>query len=239
MSSFPYVVVGGGTAGGYAIRALVEAGVEGKDICMIGSEPKMPYERPALTKAYLHAPGSKVRARLPGFHTCVGGGGERQTPEWYVEKGITVHLSTHVKALEAGGKKVTVSSGQEIEASQSLFVATGANARMFDMYKGTNVSVVRNEADCAGLVEAMEKGTGLNLVIVGGGYIGLEVAAAAVGWKDNLASVTVLNMDSALLQRIFADAPAFSEMLEASLVNSENGVKAVVKNGVKFKNVVR
>jgi monodehydroascorbate reductase (NADH) len=57
-------------------------------ICM---QQVAPYERPTLTKAYLFPP-DKGPARLPGFHTSVGGGGERQTPEWYAEKGIEVNL---------------------------------------------------------------------------------------------------------------------------------------------------
>jgi len=47
------------------------------------------YERPALSKAYLFP---ENPARLPGFHTCVGGGGERQLPEWYAENGETLGL---------------------------------------------------------------------------------------------------------------------------------------------------
>ncbi|CAD7924360.1 unnamed protein product [Amoebophrya sp. A120] len=239
MPEFPYVIVGGGNASGYVVRTLVENGVAGSDICLVGSEEKHPYERPALTKAYLHAPGSKVRARLPGFHTCVGGGGERQTPEWYGEKGVTVKLGTKVTALDSGKKCVSTSSNEEITAQKALFVATGCNPRIFDMYKGSNVSLVRNEADCAALVSSMEGGKDLKLVVVGGGYIGLEVTAAAVGWGENLASVTILNMDPMCLQRIFWDAPEFSKMLQASVESESHPVKCTVKNGIKISNVVK
>lgn len=78
----PIVIVGGGNASGYCVKTLLESGVEGSEVHMLCGEQVLPYERPALTKAYLHHPGAKVRARLPGFHTCVGGGGERQTAEW-------------------------------------------------------------------------------------------------------------------------------------------------------------
>eukprot|EP00421_Protoceratium_reticulatum_P061534 CAMPEP_0168502856 /NCGR_PEP_ID=MMETSP0228-20121227/75549_1 /TAXON_ID=133427 /ORGANISM="Protoceratium reticulatum, Strain CCCM 535 (=CCMP 1889)" /LENGTH=371 /DNA_ID=CAMNT_0008519881 /DNA_START=38 /DNA_END=1153 /DNA_ORIENTATION=+ len=128
--SFDYIIVGGGNAAGYACRELVAQGVGAGKVGLIQAEPVVPYERPALTKAYLHPPSAKVRARLPGFHTCVGGGGDRQTPEWYAEKGIT---------------------REEIEAGQ--------------------------------LVKALEDLGGKGkAIIVGGGYIGLEVAAALVGW---------------------------------------------------------
>lgn len=60
--------------------------------------PFVPNPSPALTKAYLHHPGAAARARLPGFHTCVGGGGERHTPEKYQELGVTVLLNTKVRS---------------------------------------------------------------------------------------------------------------------------------------------
>ena len=55
-------------------------------------------------------PWSQVRARLPGFHTCVGGGGERQTPDWYAEKGITF-LQGRATGIDL--KKKVVSIGEE------------------------------------------------------------------------------------------------------------------------------
>ncbi|CAD7929713.1 unnamed protein product [Amoebophrya sp. A25] len=237
-SSFPYVIVGGGNSAGYAVKTLMESGVAGSEICMIGSEPVAPYERPALTKGYLHAPGSKVRARLPGFHTCVGGGGERQTPEWYAEKGVTLRLGSPATKLDAGSKTVTCSD-DTIAADKALYVATGCNARTFDMYQGTNVFTIRSEADCAGLVKAMEGLQGGKLVIIGGGYIGLEVAAGAMGWSENLSSLTILNMDNIIMKRVFSDATGFAEMLQASVTAPAATPRAIVENNVQFKSLTR
>ena len=89
MSSRSIVVVGAGNAAGYLVRALVSHGL-GKNVTLIGAEDVAPYERPAPTKGFLHA---QNPPRLPGFHTCVGGGGERQTPEWYVEHGVELKLT--------------------------------------------------------------------------------------------------------------------------------------------------
>ena len=69
------------------MRALVGAPSTSSpsSVTIVSEENVLPYERPALSKAFLneHSP-----ARLPGFHTCVGGGGERQTEEWYKEKEV-------------------------------------------------------------------------------------------------------------------------------------------------------
>mmetsp|Transcript_22217 Transcript_22217/g.56033 ORF Transcript_22217/g.56033 Transcript_22217/m.56033 type:complete len:505 (-) Transcript_22217:279-1793(-) len=247
--SYTHVVIGGGVAAGYVVRSLVERGVPGAEICVISAEPVHPYERPALTKAYLHAPGSKVRARLPGFHTCVGGGGERQDEEWYSQRGVTVKLNTTVVSMELPlpqnammkQKTVVTSSGEKIVASGNVFVATGARARLVDTYRGANVALVRNEADCAAIVEKMEREKDLKMVIIGGGYIGLEVAAAAIGWTENLASVTVINSGAALLSRIFADAPVCSALVEQSLTSPafRPAVPASVLHNTKIADVIR
>eukprot|EP00421_Protoceratium_reticulatum_P045435 CAMPEP_0168448218 /NCGR_PEP_ID=MMETSP0228-20121227/46983_1 /TAXON_ID=133427 /ORGANISM="Protoceratium reticulatum, Strain CCCM 535 (=CCMP 1889)" /LENGTH=426 /DNA_ID=CAMNT_0008462749 /DNA_START=38 /DNA_END=1318 /DNA_ORIENTATION=+ len=183
--SFDYIIVGGGNAAGYACRELVAQGVGAGKVGLIQAEPVVPYERPALTKAYLHPPSAKVRARLPGFHTCVGGGGDRQTPEWYAEKGITL-VQGRATAVDLAGKTVTV--GGEPYQYQKLILATGARALRVSAFgvKGDDlpgVFYVREEIEAGQLVKALEDLGGKGkAIIVGGGYIGLEVAAALVGW---------------------------------------------------------
>ena len=83
------------------------------------------YERPALSKAYLFP---ENPARLPGFHTCVGGGGDRQAPEWYAEKGVSFLTGTKVTAVDVAAKKLTTASGDTI-GYEKLLVATGARVR--------------------------------------------------------------------------------------------------------------
>jgi monodehydroascorbate reductase (NADH) len=218
-----YVILGGGNAGGYAARELVKQlgeDVKGRAL-LIGAEPVVPYERPALTKAYLHPPGAKVRARLPGFHTSVGGGGERQTPQWYEDKGIGVRSGTRVASVDAKKKTLTLEGGEEVKYG-TLFFCTGASAlKAADIgitgQPSSGVHYVREEADAASLVSAFEglqkaseekkvanpswalqeKG---KVVLVGGGYIGLEVAAAAAGWGFE---PTVVLPDKEVLPKVF------------------------------------
>eukprot|EP00933_Yihiella_yeosuensis_P046678 TRINITY_DN42266_c0_g1_i1.p1 TRINITY_DN42266_c0_g1~~TRINITY_DN42266_c0_g1_i1.p1 ORF type:complete len:436 (+),score=115.62 TRINITY_DN42266_c0_g1_i1:72-1379(+) len=183
--NFEYLIVGGGNAAGYACREFVAQGVGAGKIGIISEEPVAPYERPALTKAYLHPPSAKVRARLPGFHTCVGGGGERQTPEWYTEKGISF-VNGKASSVDLAAKKVKVAD--DVIEYQKLILATGTRALKVSQFgvKGDdlgNVFYLRNEKDASELVKALEAlGGDKKAVIVGGGYIGLECAAALVGW---------------------------------------------------------
>jgi monodehydroascorbate reductase (NADH) len=199
--SFEYLVVGGGNGAGYACRELVAQGVPSGKVGVITEEPVAPYERPALTKAYLHPPTAKVRARLPGFHTCVGGGGERQTPEWYEEKGIAL-LSGRATALDLGAKSVMLGDGTQCSYGK-LIVATGASASRVSA-KGKdleNIFYLRQEADAAALVRTLEgMATGAKVAIVGGGYIGLECAAALVGWG---LEVTIVFPSEYCMPRLF------------------------------------
>lgn len=183
--SFEYLVVGGGNAAGYACREFVAQGVPAGAVGILTAEPVPPYERPALTKAYLHPPTAKVRARLPGFHTCVGGGGERQTSEWYEEKGIEL-VNGRATSVDLASKSVAIDGGTI--TYQKLILATGVKALKVSSFgvKGDdlgNVFYLREEAEAAALVKSLEalNGSG-KAVIVGGGYIGLECAAALSGW---------------------------------------------------------
>ena len=87
-----------------------------------------------MTKAFLHGPGAKVRARLPGFHTCVGSGGDRQTSEWYKEKGITVATNVQLNSVDDKAKTVVLASAgtqsgeTESVSYENLFLALGMSA---------------------------------------------------------------------------------------------------------------
>lgn len=211
--SFEFLIVGGGNAAGYACRELVAQGVGADKVGIITAEAVAPYERPALTKAYLHPPSAKVRARLPGFHTCVGGGGERQTPEWYTEKGISF-IQGKATSVDLAAKTVLV-NGEKAVGYGKLIIATGTRAlqvRNFGV-KGDdleNVFYLREEHEAALLVKALEAlSGGGKAVIVGGGYIGLEVAAALVGWGID---TTMVFPESHCLSRVFT--PEIAKWME-------------------------
>ena len=169
------VVVGGGNSAGYFARAVVAAG-RGADLTVISAEDVLPYERPALTKAFLNETGP---ARLPGFHTSVGGGGERQNQEWYDANGVEVHLGTRVVSWDAASKTVTTDRDGASFGYEKLIVAVGCTALKLPASMGGDlpgVHYVRDHADALALYDAMSKARAP--VVIGGGYIGLEAAAA-------------------------------------------------------------
>ncbi|KAG8374141.1 hypothetical protein BUALT_Bualt11G0100000 [Buddleja alternifolia] len=177
--SFKYLIVGGGVAAGYAAREFVKQGVKPGELAIISKEAVAPYERPALSKAYLFPEGT---ARLPGFHVCVGSGGERLLPEWYSEKGISLILSTEIVKADLASKTL-VSAASETFKYQTLIIATGsAVVKLTDFgVRGAdakNIYYLREIEDADQLVEAIKTKKNGKAVVVGGGYIGLELSAA-------------------------------------------------------------
>ncbi|CAI9094154.1 OLC1v1029844C1 [Oldenlandia corymbosa var. corymbosa] len=194
-------------------------------LCIVSKEAFAPYERPALTKAYLF-PLDKKPARLPGFHTCVGSGGERQTPDWYKEQGIETFYEDPVTGIDIEKQTLTTNSGKLLKYG-SLIVATGATAsRLPDKIGGNlpGVHYIRDVADADSLISSLEKAS--KVVVVGGGYIGMEVAAATVAWKLD---TTIIFPEEHLLQRLFT--PSLAQKYEQFY--QENGVKIVKGASIK------
>ncbi|CAN4077666.1 unnamed protein product [Withania somnifera] len=222
-----YVVVGGGNAAGYAARTFVEHGLANGKLCIVTKEPYAPYERPALTKAYLF-PLDKKPARLPGFHTCVGSGGERQTPDWYKEQGIEMLYEDPVTGVDIEKQTLTTSSGKLLKYG-TLIIATGCTASRFPEKIGGNlpgVHYIRDVVDADSLISSLGKAK--KLVVVGGGYIGMEVAAAAVAWKLD---TSIIFPEEHLLSRLFT--PSLAQKYEQ--LYQDNGVKFV--KGAKIKHL--
>ncbi|XP_042502364.1 monodehydroascorbate reductase, chloroplastic/mitochondrial [Macadamia integrifolia] len=222
-----YVIVGGGNAAGYAARTFVEQGMADGRLCIVCKEAVVPYERPALTKGYLF-PLDKKPARLPGFHTCVGSGGERQTTDWYKENGIEMLHEDPVTAVDIGKQTLTTSSGKLLKYG-SLIIATGCTAVRFPEKIGGNLSgvhYIRDVADADSLIQSLGKAQ--KVVIVGGGYIGMEVAAAAAGWKLD---TTVIFPENQLMPRLFT--PSLARRYEE--LYQQNGIKFL--KGASIKNL--
>ena len=203
------VVVGAGQAGASLVAKLRALGHAG-DITLIGAEPAPPYQRPPLSKAYLLGEMDEERLWLRG-------------PEFYAEQNIALRLGEPVTAIDPVAKTVTL-AGEAIGYDE-LVLTTGANPRRLPAAVGgdlAGVYTVRTLAD----VDAMkaEFMPDRRLVIIGGGYIGLE--AAAVAAKLGL-DVTVLEMAPRILQRVAA--PETSDYFRA--LHTANGVKILESTG--------
>ncbi len=178
------VVIGGGQAGSSLVARLRNAGFEGQ-IDLICEEPVPPYQRPPLSKKYLMGEMERERLYL-------------RPESFYAENGITLHLSRTAMAIDRAAKTVTVNG--DALAYDQLALTTGSVPRRLPAAIGgtlRGVHVVRTLAD----IDAMmpEVTPGKRVLIVGGGYIGLE--AAAVCATLGLA-VTLVEMAPRILQRV-------------------------------------
>ena len=205
------VVIGAGQAGAALVAKLRALGHQGA-ITLIGEEPAPPYQRPPLSKAYLMGEMEEERLWLRGA-------------EFYADNAITLKLGQKVTAIDPQAKTVTV--GAEVIAYDELALTTGSYPRRLPAAVGgdlAGVYTVRTLAD----VDAMkaEFVAGRRLVIVGGGYIGLE--AAAVAAKLGL-DVTVLEMAPRILQRVAA--PETSDYFRK--LHSAHGVKILESTGLE------
>ncbi|KAL2634352.1 hypothetical protein R1flu_005831 [Riccia fluitans] len=210
--SFRVVILGGGTAAGYAALEFVKNDINPGELCIISEESVAPYERPALSKGFLLPEGS---ARLPSFHTCVGSGQERQLPKWYKDHGIELILDTRVVAADVKNRTLRTAS-QETIAYKILIIATGARVLRLEEFgiKGSlapNICYLRSIQDAEKLVQATAacKSVGGKAVVIGGGYIGMECAAALV---SNRIPVTMVFPESHCMARLFTpEIAAFYE----------------------------
>jgi monodehydroascorbate reductase (NADH) len=152
-------------------------------------------------------------ARLPGFHVCVGSGGERLLPEWYKEKGIELILSTEIVKADLAGKTLVSAAGETFKY-QILVIATGSTVIKLTDFKvqgadAKNIFYLREIDDADTLVEAIKAKKNGTAVIVGGGYIGLELGAAL---RINNLDVTMVYPEPWCMPRLFtSEIAAFYE----------------------------
>lgn len=204
------VVVGAGQAGSAVVAKLRGLGFDGQ-ITLIGEEPSPPYQRPPLSKAYLMGEMEEERLWL-------------RSNAFYAEQNITLRLGAKVGGIDRTAKTLTV--GDETLSYDHLVLTTGSTPRRLPAAIGgdlAGVYTVRTLAD----VDAMraEFAPGRRVVIVGGGYIGLE--AAAVARKLGL-EVTVLEMAPRILQRVAA--PETSDYIRA--LHQAHGVTILESTGL-------
>ncbi|MDD9906533.1 MAG: FAD-dependent oxidoreductase [Rhodospirillaceae bacterium] len=188
-----YVVIGAGQAGGRAVEAMRASGFEGR-IDLIGAEPHLPYERPPLSKELL-----TEDAPFELMHD----------EAWYAEKDISVHLGAPVTSIDPAAKRVTVGESQ-ILAYDKLLLTTGGFVRKLTIdgagLKGVEYLRTIEESRAIGSMLA----EGARIVVVGGGFIGLEIAASA---RKRGCQVTVLEAADRLMGR--ALPPEIGQAYEA------------------------
>jgi 3-phenylpropionate/trans-cinnamate dioxygenase ferredoxin reductase subunit len=211
MSENQIVIIGAGQAGAQAVASLRSEGFTGS-IVMVGDEAFVPYQRPPLSKAYLMGTFARERLFLKPEHA-------------YAEAGCELILNASAKALDRAAKTVTLSDGRVLSYDQ-LLIATGTRIRPIKCagaeLKG--IHYLRSIADVDALQPEIVKGR--KLAVIGGGFIGLEVAAVAA--KHGL-EVTVFEA----LERVMARAVSktVSDFFEGA--HRSAGVTIVTGTGVE------
>lgn len=178
------VIVGGGLAGATAATTLRAEGFTGEVILLAG-ENEVPYIRPPLSKEFLAGDAARDA-------------GQVHPAGWYAQHDVDLRLGTTVTALDVAGHAVDLSTGERLGYDQVL-LATGSSPRRFPTFpEFAGVHYLRTIADSESLRAALAGG-GRRVVIVGAGWIGLEVAAAARGHGNQ---VTVLGIEEIPLERV-------------------------------------
>jgi 3-phenylpropionate/trans-cinnamate dioxygenase ferredoxin reductase component len=185
------VIVGAGQAG-FALAAKLRSLGDDRPITMIGAEEVLPYQRPPLSKKYLLGEMAFDRLLFRPEH-------------WYHDNHVDIRLSTWVEQIRRDRKQVVMQDGSTIEY-EALALATGATPRRLPPAVGgelEGVYVARDKSDADRLSGEMRAGR--RVLIIGGGYIGLEAAAVA---RHRGLEVTVIEMADRILQRVAAKETA-------------------------------
>ncbi len=198
------VVIGAGQAGCSLVAKLRADGFDGR-ITLVGAEPQPPYQRPPLSKAYLLGEMTLDRLLLRPL-------------EFYVDHNIDLRLSTRAVEIDRTNKSVLLSDGTALDYTD-LALTTGSHPRSLPARIGGDldgVYTVRDLRDADTMEPEFRKGR--RVLIIGGGYIGLE--AAAVAAKKGV-KVTLVEMSPRILQRVAA--PETSDYFRA--LHTDHGVR--------------
>ncbi len=182
-----YVIVGGGLAAAKAIEGIRESDSTGT-IVLVAEEDRLPYERPPLSKAVL-----KGEDEMETVFT--------HDRDWYFEQGVELRLGNPATSLNAEHHTLTLADGETLSYDK-LLIATGSSARALDVPGADldGVLYLREMQESEALKARFADGA--RIVIVGAGWIGLEVAAAA---RDAGCTVTVIEPQPAPLVAVMGE----------------------------------
>ena len=193
-----YLLVGGGVAAASCAARLREEGADGS-IVVVGREPEPPYNRPPLSKDYLRGESSREQALV-------------QSPSWWVDNDVQLLTRTSVMRIDPGERTARLSTKEDVSFDKAL-LATGANVRRLRVEGGDleGIHYVRAFGNSDAL--AADVGEAERVVIVGGSYLGCELAASLTALGKRC---TILMQEPAALERGFGETVGgfFQRVLE-------------------------
>jgi 3-phenylpropionate/trans-cinnamate dioxygenase ferredoxin reductase subunit len=215
MSTQTFVIIGGGLAASRAIEGIRDVDQD-TAIVLVGEEDQIPYERPPLSKDVL-------MGKKPEESACT------HPPGWYDEQHVELRLGTAATAIDPAGHTVTLADGSEIHWDR-LLLATGSSVRRLDVPGADLLDVfyLRSMRESAALRARLVAGS--NVVIIGAGWIGLEVASAA---RDQGCEVTIVEPQAAPLLGVVGERVGswFADFHRAHGVDLRLGAKVARLEG--------
>ena len=183
-----FVILGGGAAGYMAAQTLREEGFRGR-VLMVTREDRLPYDRPNLSKDYLHGHAEPEWMPL-------------RPDEFFDEHGIEVLRESEATRVDAKAKTVTFKGGEQL-AYDALLVATGGEPRTLQIAGNNlkNVLTLRSFADSDAIIAAAEQAK--RAVVIGASFIGMEAASSL---KTRGLEVTVVELDQAPFEKTLGGA---------------------------------
>ncbi len=202
-----FLLVGGGMAAAHCAAELRKRGAEGT-ILLAGREPEPPYERPPLSKEYLRGEAERADAYVNPL-------------AWYEENGVELRSGVNVMSLDPAARTAKLQGGEEVAFGKAL-IATGAMVNILRVEGAENEGIHYLRAYGNSDAIRVDAEAAEHVVLVGGSYIGAEVAASltARGTK-----CTIVTMEDVALSRSFGEEAGrwFHEMLESKGVTIHGG----------------
>jgi 3-phenylpropionate/trans-cinnamate dioxygenase ferredoxin reductase subunit len=202
-----FLLIGGGMASAHCAAELRRRGAEGS-VLLAGREPEPPYERPPLSKEYLRGEGSREDAHV-------------NAPSWYEENGVELLSGRNVMSLDPEARTAKLQGGEEVAFGKAL-LGTGANVNILRVEGAENEGIhylrafgnsdaIRADAELPG-----------NVVLIGGSYIGCEVAASLTAMG---VGCSIVMIEDVALSRTFGEEAGrwFHERLEEHGIEIHGG----------------
>lgn len=202
-----FLLVGGGLASASCAAELRKRGADGS-VLLVGREPEPPYERPPISKEYLRGAAERADAYV-------------NAPSWYGENGVELLTGRNVMSLDIEARTAKIQGGEEVRFGQAL-LATGANVNILRVEGAENEGIhyLRAFGNADAIRE--EAAAAEHVVLIGGSYIGTEVAASLTAQGTRCSIVAI--EDVALSRTFGADAGRwFQAKIEANGVQFHGG----------------
>jgi 3-phenylpropionate/trans-cinnamate dioxygenase ferredoxin reductase subunit len=202
-----FLLIGGGMASAHCAAQLRKLGAEGS-ILLVGREPEPPYERPPLSKEYMRGEAERADAYV-------------NPASWYEENGVELRTGRNVMSLDPATRTATIQGGEEVSFGQAL-LATGAMVNILRVEGAENEGVHYLRAFGNSDAIRAEAEAAEHVVLIGGSYIGTEVAAS-LATRGTRCSIVA--MEDVALSRTFGDEAGrwFQQQLESHGVAFHGG----------------